>query len=60
MTSDKRAALTAQVTELRRLQLEAIKEATFGGWTHESEAAYETRRIRINALCHELRMLDPE
>jgi len=54
----KRAELTAAIEELHRVQLEAIKDATFGGWTRESEAAFEMRSSRIAALIRELTVLD--
>jgi hypothetical protein len=52
------AELKAAIAELDRLQAEAAKEAIFGGWTHEAEAAYEMRSARISALRRELDILD--
>ena len=52
-----RAKLLAAIEELHRLQMDATKEATFGGWTREAEAAYETRTARIAALYRELAAL---
>jgi len=54
----KRTELTAAIDELHRVQMEAIKDATFGGWTRESEAAFEVRSSRIAALIRELTTLD--
>ena len=57
----KRAEITAAIAELHRLQTEAIKAATFGGWTSEGEIAYEMRIARILALHRELKALgEPE
>jgi hypothetical protein len=54
----KRAELTAAISELHRLQMESMKEATFGGWTCKSEAAYEIRAARIAALLRELAVIE--
>jgi len=54
----KRHELTAAIEELHRVQLEAIKDATFGGWTRESEAAFDMRSSRIAALTRELTAFD--
>jgi hypothetical protein len=53
-----RAELTATIEELHRVQMEAIKDATFGGWTRESEDAFEMRSSRIAALVRKLTLLD--
>lgn len=54
----KRAEILAEIAELSRLQLEASRQAVFGGWTAESEAAYESRKSRIAALRRELDVLE--
>lgn len=54
----KRAELTTAISELHRLQMESMKDATFGGWTRESEAAYEIRAARIAALLRELAVIE--
>lgn len=55
--SVKRAEITAEIAELHRLQMEATKDATFGGWTRESEVTFDMRADRIAALCRELTVL---
>lgn len=53
----KRAEIIAAIAELHRLQTDAIRQATFGGWTHELEEAHDMRCARIAALCRELEIL---
>jgi hypothetical protein len=55
--SAKRKELLAEIAEIRRLQMETNREATFGGWTRQAEAAHEMRADRIAALCRELAVL---
>jgi hypothetical protein len=54
----RRGELTAAIVELQRVQTESNREATFGGWTREAEAAHERRAVRIADLCRELDALD--
>ena len=56
--SAKRAEITAAIAELNRLQMEAIKDATFGGWTLGAEVAFDMRAARIAALCRELAVFE--
>jgi len=49
-----RAESDAEITELRKLQLEAVANATFGCWTREQEAAYRERSDRLALLALEL------
>jgi L-arabinose isomerase len=55
--SAKRKELLAEIAEIRRLQMESNREATFGGWTRQAEAAQEMRADRIAALGRELAVL---
>jgi hypothetical protein len=55
--SAKRKELLAEIAEIRRLQMESNREATFGGWTRQAEAAHEMRADRIAALGRELAVL---
>jgi hypothetical protein len=55
--SAKRKELLAEIAEIRRLQMESNREATFGGWTRKAEAAQEMRADRIAALGRELAVL---
>jgi hypothetical protein len=55
--SAKRKELLAEIAEIRRLQMESNREATFGGWTRQAEAAQELRADRIAALGRELAVL---
>lgn len=54
----KRAELIAEISELHRLQMGANHTATLGGWTRQSEAWYEIRDARIDALRRELEALE--
>ena len=54
----KRAKLTVEIAELRRLQTESIVTATFGGWTSEEVAAHDERSERLRRLMYELEALD--
>ena len=56
--SAKRAEITASIAELHRLQMESLRQATFGGWTCETEVAFDMRAARIAALCRELAVLE--
>ena len=49
-----RAESDAEITELRKLQLEAVANARFGCWTREQEAAYRERSDRLALLALEL------
>ena len=57
MASRSREELQAEIAELSRLQRESNREALFGGWTRESEAAHELRADRLAALLRELAVL---
>jgi hypothetical protein len=43
-STPKRAKLIAEITELKRLQIESIASATFVGWTTAQVAAHDKRR----------------
>jgi hypothetical protein len=59
MAPDKtRAELEAEVAELHKLQMESNRQATFGGWTRETEEAHQIRSDRIGALYRQLAGLD--
>lgn len=45
-----RAAITAELSDLTRQQIKAVKDATFMGWEPAELAAYETRTKRIAVL----------
>jgi hypothetical protein len=53
-----RAELVAELSELHRLQLESITDATYIGWTREQMAEHQDRSDRISALQRELFALD--
>jgi hypothetical protein len=42
--------LTAEINELLRLQIKAVKDATFIGWDAAERAAYEERTQRLALL----------
>lgn len=52
-------ALRAEFARLRKEQLAATDRLTYLGWTLEERAAYSERADRIEALLHELEILDP-
>jgi hypothetical protein len=58
MTPHTRAELIAEITELRKQQLEADGDALFGAWTGEQEAAHQERADRLARLFLELDTLD--
>ena len=59
MASDsKRAKLVAEITELRKQQMESMIKATFGGWTRDQMAAHDERAERLRRLTRELEALD--
>lgn len=53
-----RAQLEAEIAELQRLQMESNREATFGGWTPEAQAAHRERADRLECLVRELGAVD--
>jgi hypothetical protein len=53
-----RSELVAELTELRRLQLTSLADATYIGWTQEQEVAHQKRSNRIWAVQRELNGLD--
>jgi hypothetical protein len=53
-----RAQIIAEITELRRQQLEAATDALFGGLTREQEAERQERADRLASLNRELDILD--
>ena len=58
MTPHTRAEIVAEITELRKQQLEAAADALFGAWTREQEAAHKERADRLALLVLELDALD--
>jgi hypothetical protein len=48
------AQLMAAIRELQRDQCESNRDATFGGWTRDAEAAHHRRADRMAALCRVL------
>jgi hypothetical protein len=59
MASDTtRSELMAAIDELRKDQMESNRQATFGGWTREAEAAHERRADRMAILRRQLAALD--
>jgi hypothetical protein len=45
-----RKELTAEITELARLQNRSVKDATFFGWHADETAAYDERSKRLTVL----------
>jgi len=58
MAPHTRAELVAEITELRKQQLEAAADAMFGAWTREQEDAHQKRANRLANLVRELDILD--
>ncbi len=58
MTPHTRAEIVAEITELRKQQLEAAADALFGAWTRVQEAAHQERAERLARLVLELDTLD--
>jgi hypothetical protein len=58
MAPHTRAELVAEITELRKQQLEDAAEALFGGMTREQEDAHQERAGRLARLVRELEALD--
>lgn len=56
--SPKRERLVAEITLLRRQQIDCIENATFFGWTTEAKADHERRADRLEVLVHRLAKLD--
>jgi hypothetical protein len=57
-TTNRRLAITLEISGLSPQQIKAIEDATFMGWTTEEEAAYEERGRRIATLRTELLQLE--
>lgn len=55
-----RAEINAEIAELRRLQIESTREATFGGWTHKAEEEHQRRADCIADLLRQLAALDAQ
>ncbi len=53
-----RDEILAEITELRKQQLEAATDAVFGGLRHEQEAERQERSERLARLNRELDILD--
>jgi hypothetical protein len=53
LVSDK-LAITAEIAALAKLQIKAVKDATFFGWDTAESAAYDERRKRLRELQTEL------
>lgn len=49
-----RVELVAAIAELRRHQMESNHQATFGGWTRQTEDEHARCSDRIAALCRQL------
>jgi hypothetical protein len=58
-SSTKRAELIAEITQLRKQQLESFADGFFSGWPPEHEAAYEERSDRLARLVLELEATPP-
>ena len=55
-----RRCLEAALVELNTQQSDAIKDATYLGWTRESELTFEDRRRRITELRGHLGAAEPQ
>jgi hypothetical protein len=60
MASDKRAELVAEITHLRKQQLESFAGGAFSGWPPDQEAAPNERSDRLRRLVLDLETLDGE
>ena len=58
MAPHTRAELVAEITELRKQQLEDAADALFGAWTREQGAAHQERADCLARLVLELETLD--
>jgi hypothetical protein len=58
MTPRTRDEILAEITELRKQQLEAATEAVFGGLTREQQAEDQERADRLARLIREWDILD--
>ena len=58
MAPRNRDEILAEITELRKQQLEAGTDALFGGLTHEQEVESQGRSERLSRLNRELDILD--
>jgi hypothetical protein len=47
---DRLKDLTAEIAELARLQIKAVKDAAFLEWNSVESAAYDERRRKLRAL----------
>jgi hypothetical protein len=57
-SSTRRAELIAEITQLRKQQLESFADEAFSGWPPEQEAAHNERSDRLKRLVLELEALD--
>ncbi len=53
-----RAKILAEIAELQKCQMQASRDAVFGGWTEEEATAYQTRSDRIAKLRCKLALAD--
>jgi hypothetical protein len=58
MASHKRAELIAEITQLRKQQLDSFADGAFSGWPPEQESAHNERGERLSRLVLELEALD--
>jgi len=56
--AQRRIEIVAEMTELCRQQIKAVKDATFLGWEPAETTVYSERRDRIGALRRLLAELD--
>jgi hypothetical protein len=56
--ANRRLELDRQISELSRLQIKSVKDATFFGWVPAETVAYEERGRQLVALRNELAALD--
>ncbi len=54
----KRAKLISEIIELNRLQMESNREATFGGWTRDTQDDHDRRSDHIGRLVKEMEGLN--
>ena len=54
----KRHELVAEITQLRKQQLESFADGAFTGWPPEQEATHQERAERLARLVLELEALD--
>ncbi|HEX4424710.1 MAG TPA: hypothetical protein VH079_04895 [Terriglobales bacterium] len=49
-----KVAISAEIAALAKLQIKAVKDATFFGWDTVESAAYDDRRRKLRTLHAEL------